>query len=90
MRYSRIQKLSWGTKKATVRFRNDYQLLTLETAMIWTTFSTMIFLWLSIIASYAFGGFAYLFLVVLTLVILVKAIQNEILQPEYCPPQSIR
>lgn len=58
--------------------------------MIWTTFSTMIFLWLSIVASYAFGGFAYLFLVVLTLAILVKAIQNAIQQPEYCPSQSIR
>ena len=30
--------------------------------MIWTTFSSMIFLWLGIIASYSIGGFAYLIL----------------------------
>lgn len=58
--------------------------------MIWTTFSTMIFLWLSIAASYAFGGFAYLFLLVLTSVILIKAVQNAMQPPEPFQAQSTR
>ena len=58
--------------------------------MIWTTFSTMIFLWMSIVASHAFGGFAYLFLLVLTLVILIKAVQNAMQQPELCQALSMR
>jgi hypothetical protein len=77
-------------KEATARFHDNYQFLTLEIVMIWTTFSTMIFLWLSIVASYAFGGFAYLFLLVLTLVILIKAVQNAMQQPELCQALSMR
>ena len=58
--------------------------------MIWTTFSTMIFLWLSIVASYALGGVAYLFLLALTLVILIKAVQNAMQQPELCQTFPMR
>jgi hypothetical protein len=85
----RTRKLFWGTKKAIARSHNNYQLQTLEIVMIWTTFSTMIFFWMSFAASYAFGGFAYLFLVVLTSVVLIKAVQN-VMQPELCQAQSIR
>jgi hypothetical protein len=77
-------------RKAKARFHDNYPFLTLERVMIWTTFSTMIFFWLSIVASYALGGFAYLFLLVLTLVILIKAVQNAMQQPELCQALSMR
>ena len=44
--------------------------------MIWTTFSSVIFLTLGIIASYSIGGFAYLVLALLATVILIKAFQD--------------
>jgi hypothetical protein len=77
-------------RKAIARFHDNYPFLTLERVMIWTTFSTMIFLWLSIVASHTLGGFAYLFLLVLTLVILIKAVQNAMQQPELCQALSMR
>jgi hypothetical protein len=77
-------------RKAIARFHDNYPFSTLERVMIWTTFSTMIFLWLSIVASHTLGGFAYLFLLVLTLVILIKAVQNAMQQPELCQALSMR
>ena len=50
--------------------------------MIWTTFSSMIFLWLGIIASYSIGGFAYLILALVAAVILIKALQDIRQPPE--------
>ena len=44
--------------------------------MIWTTFSSVIFLSLGIIASYSIGGFAYLILVLVATVISIKAFQD--------------
>jgi hypothetical protein len=51
--------------------------------MIWTTFSSMIFLWLGIIASYSIGGFAYLILALVAAVILIKALQDIRQPPEH-------
>lgn len=51
--------------------------------MIWTTFSSMIFLWLGIIASYSIGGFAYLILALVAAVILIKALQDMRQGPEH-------
>ena len=45
--------------------------------MIWTTFSTLFFLCLSVLASYSVGGFAYLFLTLIATVTLIKTIQNS-------------
>ena len=45
--------------------------------MIWTTFSTLFFLCLSVLASYSVGGFAYLFLTLVATVTLIKTIQNS-------------
>lgn len=50
--------------------------------MIWTTFSSVIFLSLGIIASYSIGGFAYLILVLVAAVISIKAFQDMSQRPE--------
>jgi len=44
--------------------------------MIWTSFSAIFFLGLSIVASYSVGGFAYLVLLLVVTVTVVKTIQN--------------
>lgn len=44
--------------------------------MIWTSFSTLFFLCLSVMASYSVGGFAYLFLTLVATVTVIKSIQN--------------
>lgn len=51
--------------------------------MIWTTFSSVIFLSLGIIASYSIGGFAYLILVLVATVISIKALQDIRQRPEH-------
>lgn len=58
--------------------------------MIWTTFSSMIFLWLGIIASYSIGGLAYLILVLLAAVILIKAFQDMFQRPEHSQVKPFR
>lgn len=44
--------------------------------MIWTSFSAIFFLCLSIVASYSVGGFAYLVLSLVAAVTVIKTIQN--------------
>jgi len=44
--------------------------------MIWTTFSALFFLCLSVVASYSVGGFAYLVLSLVATVTVIKTIQN--------------
>ena len=44
--------------------------------MIWTTFSTLFILCLSVMASYSVGGFAYIFLMLVATVTVIKKIQN--------------
>jgi len=44
--------------------------------MIWTSFSAIFFLGLSILASYSVGGFAYLVLSLVASVTVIKTIQN--------------
>jgi len=45
--------------------------------MIWTAFSTLFLLCISIVASYSVGGFAYLVLMLVATVTVVKTIQNS-------------
>jgi hypothetical protein len=58
--------------------------------MIWTTFSSMIFLSLGIIASYSIGGFAYLILVLVAAVISIKAFQDMCQRPEHSQVKPFR
>lgn len=58
--------------------------------MIWTTFSSVIFLSLGIIASYSIGGFAYLILVLLASVILIKAVQDMAQSHEHSQVKPFR
>jgi hypothetical protein len=58
--------------------------------MIWTTFSSVIFLSLGIIASYSIGGFAYLILVLLASVILIKAVQDMAQRHEHSQVKPFR
>ena len=58
--------------------------------MIWTTFSSVIFLSLGILASYSIGGFAYLILVLLASVILIKAFQDMCQRHEHSQVKPFR
>jgi len=58
--------------------------------MIWTTFSSMIFLSLGIIASYSIGGFAYLILVLVAAVISIKVFQDMCQRPEHSQVKPFR
>ena len=58
--------------------------------MIWTTFSSVIFLSLGIIASYSIGGFAYLILVLVATVISIKAFQDMSQHPEQSQVKPFR
>ncbi|MCF7959734.1 MAG: hypothetical protein K9M08_03240 [Pirellula sp.] len=58
--------------------------------MIWTTFSSVIFLSLGIIASYSIGGFAYLILVLVATVISIKAFQDMSQHPEHSQVKPFR
>ncbi len=58
--------------------------------MIWTTFSSMMFLWLGLIASYSIGGLAYLVLGLVASVILFKAVQNATQNPEHSQVKPFR
>lgn len=58
--------------------------------MIWTSFSAILFVGLGVMASHSIGGFAYVALLLVSTVILIKAAQDTWLQPEYTPVNPFR
>jgi hypothetical protein len=50
--------------------------------MIWTTFSTLLFFGLSVMASYSIGGFAYFAPMLVAIVICIKIVQSRESRPD--------